>query len=273
MRGSPVGPLPIRGAPLAVALGLALGPAVAPAAPATAAIPAGTAPTGNGRASDQPRRDLGHAAFQIDLHEVTIAQFEAFAARAWSEPAWWSAAGWSWAQAHPGGAGPTLRAAGRAPDHPVVGVSWFEADAYCRAAGGALPTELQWERSCTGGSAQIYPWGDGEDRDARWYAEGKFGHIQDVKTAAAADQDPALRSREGLTHLSGNVWEWTADAYAPTGLAAEGGAPGGAASPWRVMRGGSYMNLPSYCTCSHREPARPDRVALTVGFRCAYPAR
>lgn len=227
---------------------------------------------GDGRSPDAPGRTVSLGAFRIDRTEVTIAAFERFVVAAWSERGAWSEDGWAWATAHPGGAGMDARASGRPDDHPVVAVTWFEADAYCRWAGGRLPTEAQWERAACGGGSQRYPWGDDPDQPFRTNDIAKFGHLDSVRTAAAADQDPALASPAGALHMAGNVWEWTADWYHRAGTAEDGAVdPAGPdAGTWRVLRGGSYMNLPSYCTCTHREPAEPARVALTTGFRCAW---
>ncbi len=239
-------------------------------------VPAGTFVQGSEEMPDAPPRDVTLSAYRIDRTEVTIAAFEAFMAGPVAERDHWSEAGWAWHQAHPQGAGADLRAADRSADHPVVAVTWFEADAYCRSVGGHLPTEAQWEHAACGGGDQRYAWGDSEEVSASWYSGGKFGHIQAVHTVAATDQDPSLASPFGLLHTSGNVWEWTADHYHRQGYEPAGQATTDPASaqetPWRVLRGGSFMNLPSYCRCTHREPAMPDRVAFTTGFRCAYPA-
>jgi formylglycine-generating enzyme len=255
---------------LCLSLGLALA-----AEPVT--IPAGTVAQGSPGVPDAPPRTATVSTFRIDTTEVSIADFARFAHNGgYQNDKAWSEAGRAWLADHPEGHGAEARAAGRAGDHPVVAVTWYEADAYCRAAGGALPTEAQWDRAACGDGDRRYPWGDDEDSTVRWYDGGKFGYLQNVNTAPVSEADPALASPFGLVHAAGNVWEWTADWYDRDAWAREGDAEdptGPAKGTWKALRGGSYMNLPSYCTCSHREPARPDRVAFTTGFRCAYPAK
>ncbi len=239
-------------------------------------IPAGSFRLGSGRAPDEsPVREVSLPAYRIDATEVTVEDFERFVAGGgYAEPRWWSEAGSTWLRAHPDGAGGQLRASGRPGEHPVVAVTWFEADAYCRWAGGSLPSEAQWEHAACGAGGKRYPWGDAEDFDAVWYKEGKYGQLTGVQTAPAGTEAPALRSPFGVLHAAGNVWEWTADGY-DAGWYARAPATNpvnSEARPWRTLRGGSFSNLPSYCTCTHREPAAPDEVRLTTGFRCAYPA-
>ncbi len=240
-------------------------------------VPAGTYRQGSEGTPDEAPRDVTLTAYRIDRTEVTIADFERFMAQAASERQVWSEQGWEWHQAWPQGAGPEIRAAGRSPEHPVVAVTWYEADAFCRWAGGSLPTEAQWEHAACGDGGQRYPWGDNEAVEVPWYSGGKFGHIQGVHTVPSDQQDPAMASPLGALHMAGNVWEWTQDYYHREGYSPLGEPATDPVGPdsgtWRVLRGGSFMNLPSYCTCTHREPATPDRVALTTGFRCAYPSR
>ena len=253
--------------------GAAPGAGEAPqASDSIASIPAGSFTQGSGRAPDErPPRQVGQSAFRIDLFEVTVAQFERFAAQGYRQQDLWTPEGWRWAQQNPGGAGAELRAAGRGGEHPVVAVSWYEADAYCRWKGGRLPSEAQWERACRPEGA-AYPWGDADLLGAIWADFTGHAVIEGVVTAPVQQQDARLVSPWGLLHAAGNAWEWTADSYhAETYAAGDAQDPlVEGVSPYRVLRGGSFMNMPSYCTCTHREPARPEQVRLTVGFRCAY---
>lgn len=190
---------------------------------------------------EQPEHPVTVPAFAMDRREVRLGDYRAFA---------------------PGGTG-------AGPDHPVVGVRYEEAARYCAAKGGRLPSEEEWERACKASSGGPYPWGEGTDRPAVWWEEeryGKYGLLPGLATRA--EPDPTTLSPEGVAELAGSVWEWTAtpydrDAYQHPGEPAPD-------SPWVVIRGGSYANLPSYATCTHREPARPDEPRLTLGFRCVY---
>jgi formylglycine-generating enzyme len=242
--------------------------------PGIVQIPGARTTRGSGRVPDEPRKPVELTAFGIDRTEVSIAQFEVFAAEGYTDPQWWTEEGWLWSLRDPGGAGAELRRADRSEAHPVVAVTWYEADAYCRWRGGALPTEAQWEYAACGEDTEgRYPWGDSEDVATVWFTQGKHGHVRSVGTEEADSPGSSNGAPWGLSHASGNVWEWTSswyhrDAYLDD---ADVDPTGPADGTWKTLRGGSFMNLPSYCTCTHREPARPDRASFTTGFRCAYP--
>ncbi len=191
---------------------------------------------------EQPTHAVSLPAFAIDQREVRLDEFNRFAS---------------------GGTGAGL-------DHPVVNVSWEDANAYCASRGGRLPTEEEWERACKSTTGGPYAWGEGTSAHAIWWEEeryGKYGLLPGITTLPSTD--PSTWTPEGVADLTGSVWEWTSsryhrDSYKDPRLAEQ--------SPWRVIRGGSFANLPSYATCSHREPARPDEPRLTLGFRCVYPS-
>jgi formylglycine-generating enzyme len=248
--------------------------------PNTAYFEAGSFVRGSGRSTDEsPRHEVYLSEFYIDKYEVSIADFEHFVQKAYNNDDHWSKEGQTWKKQNPTGSGSEHRRAGRKDNHPVVAVSWYEADAYCKYKGGSLPTESQWERaSCpesnreTSQPAQKFPWGNDDNMEVVWYSGGKYGHLQTVLTKPVQQAPTNQVTTNGLVHTVGNVWEWTNEYYHRESYKQkETPDPKGPDSGmWKTLRGGSYMNLPSYCSCTHREPAPPDRISYTIGFRCAY---
>lgn len=236
-------------------------PALAYVTPGSLApVPAGPFWYGHGAVPDEaPRRRVVLPAFTIERTEVTTAQYRRFVAdRGYQRRQLWSAAGWAW-----------KASAGVAPlappeDHPMVRVSYHEAEAYCRWAGRALPSEAQWEKAARGTDGRRFPWGDKADplRSNHWIHK----HAPPTTSAGSwpAASWPRGQSPFGALHMAGNVWEWTSgryDAAAQTGARRSG-------PRWRVIRGGDWSSLLSYQRTTHREPAAPGERRPSLGFRC-----
>lgn len=254
-----------------------------------------------------PVHEVSLPAFRIDRFAVSNARFAEFvAATGWrtdaekyewsfvfggllpndfpatrgveSAPWWRQVYGADWR--HP--EGPHSDIADRL-DHPVVHVSWNDAQAFCSWSGTRLATEAEWEAAARGGVVgQPFPWGDelepgGEHRmnvfqgDFPVHNTGADGHL------ATAPVDAYEPNGFGLHNMTGNVWEWCADwrdltyyenspAQSPTGPAT---------GTERVQRGGSYLCHASYCRryrVSARSGSDAESSSGNVGFRIAADA-
>lgn len=190
-------------------------------------------------------------------------------------PWWIGVRGADWA--HPGGPGSDLTGRG---DHPVVHVSWNDAQAYCRWAARRLPTEAEWEYAARGGiESAVYPWGDGDVLDERgeWRCniwQGLFPRQNTVAdgwltTAPVRSYSP---NGIGLWQMVGNVWEWCSDWFSPEyySVSPKDNPVGPTSGHQRVLRGGSYLCHNSYCN-RYRNSARssntPDSSTGNTGFR------
>ena len=177
-------------------------------------------------------------------------------------------------------------------DHPVVHISWHDAQAYAKWAGKRLPTEAEFEYAARGGLAQKrFTWGDDLKPAGRWIAniwQGKFP-VQNTKEDGWLGTSPVKTfppNGYGLHDMSGNVWQWCADWYRadyypesprhnPPGPIS-GFDPGDSAAPEkRVQRGGSFLCSDSYCKGympGARGKGEPHSASSHVGFRCVRSA-
>ena len=157
---------------------------------------------------------------------------------------------------------------------PVVGVTWFDAQAFAEWTGGSLPTEAQWERAARGTEARIYPWGDTPPR-ARQHANFARRYNRPMPVG----QFPKGASPDGIADLAGNVWEWCLDEYSPTAYQRNSGDV--SRNPInlrfrdvlraRVIRGGAWDVGRAFLRSSLRFKFYPLDSTHTIGFRVVRP--
>ncbi|MBM4430204.1 MAG: hypothetical protein FJ026_07655 [Chloroflexi bacterium] len=236
---------------------------------------------GNPLASDdekpQHQRKIPYP-YCISRYPVTNAEFSRFVeANGYENRELWTEAGRKWKGDWTG----PERYGGEfdLPDHPVVGVSWYEAIAYCRWLTQSLhdkgelakdevirlPTEAEWEKAARGEHGREWPWGDDFDPGKANTREGSLGH-----TTPVGQYSPAGDSPYGCADMAGNVWEWCStewvgnykdyDQGVQEREELEGDVP-------RVLRGGSWNYSRNLVRCAYRDWNLPPYRNYGRGFR------
>jgi sulfatase modifying factor 1 len=221
-------------------------------------IPAGSFLMGSasGQANEAPVHEVALDAFYMDTFEVSNAQYRACV----------SAGGCT-----PGNKADSFTYQGYRDNptydnYPVVGVTWDQAEAFCRWADKRLPSEAEWEYAARGPENLTWPWGNTFDPN--------------LSAASAADTQPVNSypggaSPFGVYNMAGNVGEWVADVYDETFYANSPAknplSTGDGAG--RIFRGGSFANLDgAFYTTSRRYSNARTFNDVDVGFRCARDA-
>jgi sulfatase modifying factor 1 len=188
--------------------------------------------------------------FYMDKYEVTNAQYQRFCQATGNRlPGFWGVSGFR--------CGPGY------PNHPVVGVNWYEAALYAEWCGKRLPTEAEWEIAARGGLAGMdFPNGDRLDPSAGNYNKSGQGGV------VAVGSYPA--NGFGLYDMQGNVVEWVADFYDPGYYASSPAVNprGPEHGRFRVIRGGGWHSGASCNRVYYRNALPPNWVDFNVGFRC-----
>ncbi len=201
-------------------------------------------------------RDVHVSAFYIDKYEVTNRQFQAFAnATAYQTDAEKKNEARTWR---------TEFTAGK-EGHPVIWMSWNDANTYCKWAGKRLPTEAEWEKAARGTDARLWPWGNTWDNKRLNMAEG--GRKTTTQVGSFADG----ASSYGALDMAGNVWEWVNDwygfGYYQSGENHDPKGPEGGED--KGLRGGGYNNAIYDVRTANRHKGGATGYAPDHGFRCA----
>lgn len=164
--------------------------------------------------------------------------------------------------------------------HPVVHVSWNDAQAYCRWSGKRLPSEAEWEYAARGGLVQkTFPWGDklrlnGKHQCNIWQGDFPQQDTAEDGFAGTCPVDAFPPNGYGIYSSIGNAWEWCADWWSTTFhvSASTDNPTGPPTGEQRVMKGGSFLCHRSYCNryrIAARTSQSPDSSTANITFRCA----
>jgi iron(II)-dependent oxidoreductase len=241
-------------------------------------IPAGWFLMGSDKKADRqaylpelPQRKVYLDAYEIDKYEVTTVQFLKFVLATNRSPLIdWRYDGGNFQE--------TM------VNHPVMHVSWFDAEAYCAWAGKRLPTEAEWEKAARGEDGRIYPWGNqpaGLSR-ANFGRGGLSGPVRDrperlmlYPPIISVDKYENAVSPYGLYQMAGNVAEWVADWYDKDyyKTAPERNPTGPEKGTQRSFRGGGWVDSTPSVRAAQRNGTEPNTKMNWMGFRCARNAK
>ncbi len=233
-------------------------------------IPAGAFTMGSneGLPAERPEHVVTLDAYAIDRYEVSLRLYRRFLQEVQRDapPTW------------------DDEAAETVGDRPAIGVSWADASAYCTWAGKRLPTEAEWEKGARGTDGRRYPWGPMQPfvdianyNRGVWVSEAVTlvnvtGGVEGMSVRHGLKEGG--RSPYGLHHMAGNAAEWVGDWYDREYYAKspDKNPTGPAKGEKKVIRGGSWSDLPVALRSSARVSAEPDFQDRAIGFRCAMDA-
>lgn len=241
-------------------------------------IPAGKFERGNeAEKNSQPLCQIELDEYLIGKYPVTNQEYREFVkAGGYQNRELWPRKGWQWRERK------DINEPGywnhwkwNGPNFPVVGVSWYEAEAYCNwlrrttGKGYRLPTEAEWEKAARGPEGFQYPWGNEWDSD---YCNSREARMDRTSPVGIYLQG---KSPYGCMDMAGNVLEWCIDWYNENYYRQSPvqNPPGPIAGEYRVLRGGSWSNRAETLRSSFRFRDVPAHGGNVVGFRVVLVAR
>lgn len=152
-------------------------------------------------------------------------------------------------------------------NHPVVLVSWYDANSYAEWVGKRLPTEAEWEKAARGTLEQkMYPWGDEEPHELI----ANFNKtVQNIPPTTPIKSYPP--NEYGLYDMAGNVWNWCSDWFSEDYYTKEkcNNPQGAKTGITKVRKGASFNVIQSFrLRCANRGAFLPENYAINIGFRC-----
>jgi len=248
---------------------------------------------GEGKYDGKPQHTLNLPySYKAAKYPITNAQYELFVEdKGYTTQRYWTAAGWAWKEERKRTTAGYNRDPFNLANHPVVGVSWYEAVAYCRwltevlrdcgelAEGWQirLPTEAEWEKAARGTDGRTYPWGEGFD------VEKANGEATEVKSTNAVGIFPYGASPYGCHEMAGNVWEWCATKVEgswsdrkyklypyPYQVENEWTADYLEGEYFRTLRGGAWFDVTDDLRCAYRNYYGPFNLDTNFGLRCFF---
>jgi sulfatase modifying factor 1 len=230
-------------------------------------VPAGpfTMGSNDGLPNERPEHQVFLDAYWIDLYEVTLSSYQKFLeATNHNPPPTWDD-----------------ESATTVGDRPAIGMGWEDASAYCRWAEKRLPTEAEWEKAARGTDARRFPWGHMQPfvdianyNRGVWVSEavtlvGVGSGLEGMSVRHGLKEGG--KSPYGLNHMAGNAAEWVADWYDREYYhnSPDKNPTGPANGEKKVVRGGSWVDLPAALRVTARFSAEPEFQDRTIGFRCA----
>ena len=214
--------------------------------------------------NERPAHKVHLETYWIDRYPVTCKQYQEFMqAGGYQNYNYWSEAGWQWLQANPISQPLSWSDSPEWHDHPVCGVSYYEAQAYANFVGKRLPTEAEWEKAAT----------QNKEEALHQTSQQQYNHDNLIGNTTPVNAYPHSQSIYGCYDMLGNVWEWMASWF--------NGYPGFSSylydgysqvyfdNQHRVLRGGSWATRPWALRASFRNWYHPHVRQILAGFRCA----
>jgi len=237
-------------------------------------VPAGEFLMGSDKKADRlayrseiPQRQVYLDAFEIGKYEVTALEYLKFVLATNRSPQLdWRYDGGNFQESM--------------ANHPIMHVTWYDADAYCKWAGQRLPTEAEWEKAARGTQGRLFPWGSeyaGPTR-ANFGRTGLSGPVRDrperlllYPPIISVDKYENAVSPYGLYQTIGNVAEWVADWYDPDYYkkAPDRNPQGPETGTQKAFRGGGWMDSTTTMRVAMRNGTDPNTRINWLGFRCA----